>query len=153
MKKVIVYSVVLAICSGGLWAKSRSYKKDNIEITLNRAGDKIKGFKTFMVRAKNKNNAARSVEMKIYLNDRNAKEPAGSRGECTVFLDLKAGETIKQIKHCKEKKPSNSYSAAIIKVFNFSLKSKKNSAGRTQSGGLDKELKDMEAELKGIEGF
>ena len=117
--------LLLIVYAGGLPVhaenKSRSYEKDSMHVNITQRADEIKGFKSFMIEAKNLGFIDRSVEVRIYLNNRNRKEPAGYQGRCTVFLRVSVGGTASQKKDCKEKEPgsSNSWSAEIVKVYEF----------------------------------
>ena len=115
--------VLLAAAPMALNAKqARTKVKNDVTVTVEKAADKVKGFRAFTVKAVNSSDGPRSLNMKIYLNKSRVKEPTGIRGSCTVFIPLPPGSSKSIVKQCKEKRPSNQWTFRIIKVYKFLLK-------------------------------
>lgn len=98
-------------------AAGDTVSKDGIEVSAERLPDEIKGFKTFRVTLKSTRKTDHSVKAEILLYNSRVKEVVGARGRCTVFVGLKAGQTMTQKKHCKESRPSTDFTLRIAKIF------------------------------------
>ena len=119
--KGLLHTAMVLTCVATLsvvWAEGpQTATQDGIEVTASPLPDEIKGFKTFDVTLKSTKTTDHSVQVEIWLNDRNVKEPGGARGKCTLMVGLKGGATVTEKKQCKETAPSNSFSVEIIKIF------------------------------------
>jgi hypothetical protein len=117
MRKFLFLITLTMFAAGAL--SSEESEQNGVKVSVEKAADSIKGFKAFKVVARNTSSGPRSLNMKIYLNDRNRKEPAGAQGECTVFMNLEPGASKSEVKQCKETGTSNDWSIQIIKVYEF----------------------------------
>ena len=79
------------------------------------AGTVVKGFFVFKVVAKNSNDAKKTLKGKITLQ----AADGSVAGECTIYMELPAGQQAEKELKCKETGPWEKFEAVIEKIFNF----------------------------------
>lgn len=123
MNKVKTLGITILIVLTGFSLSAREYQtsKDGVNVTVKKINDNLKGFKLFQVTVKNTNNTKKTLNSKIFLQNRNVKQPKGGSGDCTIFIQLAPGQTRTEKKQCKETSKSNDWSFEIVKIYNFWL--------------------------------
>ena len=115
-------SLLLLIFSVGIFAQNQTtrYEKDNIIIEVQaetQSQTEVDGFRNFELKIMNLTERNRSVHGKFQLYTK-AGQNAGS---CTLFVELKPGESITRTKACKEAALSKNFKFEIVKVYPFIL--------------------------------
>lgn len=112
-------SLLLFIISVGIFAQNQTtrYEKDGIIIEVQTQNEEVDGFRSFDLKIMNSTESNRSVHGKFQLFTK-AGQNAGS---CTLFVELKPGESKNRSKSCKETALSNTYKFEIVKVYHFIL--------------------------------
>lgn len=95
------------------------FEQDSVIISIKKISDEIKGYKTFMVTAKNQNDRNKTLNGKICLSNTTVKQPSCGSGECTVYMELKAKGSETRKWQCKEKSESSSWSFNVVKIYDF----------------------------------
>jgi len=93
--------------------------ENGLTVTVKKMADEIKGFKTFAVVAETTSGAKKTLNGRICLEDQTRKQPPCGSGECTIYMELGAGEKKTMKKDCKEASRSNVWSVKIVKVYDF----------------------------------